>query len=94
MSFNRIYMDERKQETAASGAGQSHSINENVRDLTEASRQLFDAGKQITENLNEITERVEAASDRTSQILKSPWLLVGATLTAGILILSLSGRQS
>jgi methyl-accepting chemotaxis protein len=70
------------------------SISDNVSQLAQSSKQMLDAGEQIAENLNELTQRVERASDRTSQIVKSPWLIAGIAFAAGALILTFSKHQA
>jgi methyl-accepting chemotaxis protein len=87
-------MPQETQQVGKMGSDASRSIGDNLRELAESSQQLFDAGKQITGNLNEITQRVERASNRTSEVLTSPWLFAGVTITAAILILSFSKHKT
>jgi len=48
----------------------------------------------MTENLSEMTQRVERVSNRTSEILTSPWLFAGVTIAAAILVLSFSKSKA
>ncbi len=76
----------------ATEATDHRSATENIRELTEASKQLFEAGKQMTDNLTELSQRVEHATNVGSQVLKSPWLLAGGAVAAGVLILLISRK--
>jgi hypothetical protein len=83
------------QNTANSGNGgsQERSTADNIRELTQASKQLFEAGKQLTDNLSELSERVEHASEMGSNILTSPWLVAGAAIAAGVLLVVFARRR-
>lgn len=76
-----------------SNGSSQRSTAENIRELTAASKQLLEAGRQMTDNLTELSQRVEHAGTIGSQILKSPWLVVGGTITAGILLLVFSRKH-
>lgn len=73
--------------------GQQRSATDNLRELTEASKQLLEAGKQMTENLTELSGRVEHAKNVGSQVLKSPWLVAGGAVAAGLVVLLISRHQ-
>jgi len=71
---------------------QERSATDNIRELSEASKQLFEAGKQLTDNLAELSDRVEHASEVGSNLLKSPWLIVGGSVLAGLLLITLAKK--
>lgn len=58
------------------------SATDNIREVAQASETLVKAGKQLKDNLGELSERVENVTERTSDFLKSPWLML--TVAAGI----------
>ncbi|HWF46218.1 MAG TPA: hypothetical protein VG168_04365 [Bryobacteraceae bacterium] len=69
---------------------QNRSMTDNIRELTESSKQLLDAGKQVTDNLSELSQRVEHAGEVSTRVLKSPWMIAGAAIAAGALIVAFS----
>lgn len=73
--------------------GEDRSIGENIRELTEASKQLLDAGKKMSDNLSELTDRVEHAKNLGSDLIKSPWLIVAASVIAGSILVAISRRN-
>lgn len=92
-----LFMAEQSHPTAATdfaeSGGRSRSATDNIRQLTEASKQLFEAGKQITESLSQLTRRVERATDVSSQVLTSPWLIVAGAVIAGTAIIMFSRKH-
>jgi hypothetical protein len=76
------------------GNAQNRSMADNIRELTESSKQLLDAGKQLADNLSELSQRVEHASDVSARVLKSPWVIAGAAIAAGTLILAFSRHKA
>ncbi len=70
--------------------GQQRSASDNLRELADASSQLLEAGKQMTENLSELSGRVEHAKNVGSRALKSPWMLAGGAVAAGLVMLLVS----
>ena len=85
--------DETPSVTSSESNGRARSATDNLRQLTEASKQLFEAGKQITESLSQLSQRVEHASDVSSQVLTSPWLIAAGAVVAGTAIIMLSRRR-
>jgi len=90
-------MAEQSHETPALGSaesnGRTRSATDSIRQLTEASRQLLDAGKQITESLSELTQHVERATDVSSRVLTSPWLIGAGAVLAGTIVIMFSRRR-
>lgn len=78
---------------APDAADQQRSASDNLRELSEASKQLLEAGKQMTDNLSELSGRVEHAKNVGSQMLKSPWLVAGGAVAAGVLVLLMSRQH-
>ena len=72
----------------------NRSITDNIRELTASSKQLLDAGKQMTDNLGELSRRVEHASDVSSRVFKNPWMIAGAAIAAGTLVIAFSKKKA
>ncbi|HEX4227089.1 MAG TPA: hypothetical protein VHZ07_00355 [Bryobacteraceae bacterium] len=72
----------------------SRSVADNIRELTESSKQLLDAGKQVTDNLSELSQRMEHASAVSSRVFKNPWMIAGAAIAAGALIVAFSRNRA
>lgn len=88
-------MEQELNQTGQSGDGaQNRSVADNIRDLTESSKQLLEAGKQMTDNLSELSQRVEHASEVSSRVVKSPWMVAGAAIAAGAIIVALSRKKA
>jgi ElaB/YqjD/DUF883 family membrane-anchored ribosome-binding protein len=68
------------------------SATDNIREVAQASETLLKAGKQLKDNLSELGDRVENATERTTNFLKSPWLML--TVAAGISFVGLEMLRS
>jgi len=79
---------------ASEDSGQNRSVADNIRELTESSKQLLEAGKQMKDNLSELSERVEHASEVSTRVIKSPWLIAGAAVAAGAIIVAVSRKKA
>lgn len=56
-------------------------------------KELFDAGKQIADDVDHLIQRVERASNLSSRLVKSPWVLVAGAVAAGAVLLRVSMRK-
>lgn len=63
------------------------SATDNIREVAQASETLLKSGKQLKDNLRELGDRVENVTERTSNFLKSPWLML--TVAAAISLVGL-----
>lgn len=63
------------------------SATDNIREVAQASETLLKSGKQLKDNLGELGDRVENVTERTSNFLKSPWLML--TVAAAISLVGL-----
>ncbi len=88
-----VVAQENTGERTSNTATEDRSVTDNIKELTTASKELLDAGKKMADNLSEITEKVEHAKNVGSDALKSPWVLVAASIFVGVLLVTFSGRD-